>query len=182
MLLLAYIAQQSLNIYVIYADYRFHWTARTVGLSLAVVGIIAGIYGVLLVKQVVAKAGERGSILIGLAGGAAGFLMFGMSKTGLLLFLGIPVFNLINLVWPSAQSLMTHEIPPSEQGQLQGAVNSLRGIAGLIGPGLFAYAFSRVIGPSAVIDLPGIPFFVASTLLLASMVFAERATRPARNP
>ncbi len=53
-LLLGYIAQQALmNVYVIYADYRFHWTDRTVGLSLATVGIFAGIYGALVVKRVV---------------------------------------------------------------------------------------------------------------------------------
>src|SRR3984893_6201823 len=50
-LLLGYIAQQSLmNVYVIYADYRYHWTDRTVGLLLATIGICTAIYGALLVK------------------------------------------------------------------------------------------------------------------------------------
>ena len=45
-LLLGYIAQQVLmNVYVIYADYRYHWTDRTVGFSLALVGICTIIYG-----------------------------------------------------------------------------------------------------------------------------------------
>src|SRR5271155_4926118 len=83
LLLLGYIAQQSLmNVYVIYADYRYHWTDRTVGLSLAVVGIFSGLYGALLVKPVVAWIGERRAMVLGYLGGAAGYAIFGLSATG----------------------------------------------------------------------------------------------------
>src|SRR5271155_4607630 len=82
-LLLGYIAQQVLmNVYVIYADYRYRWTDRTVGFSLAVVGICTIVYGALLVKPVVAKIGERGAMTIGLIGGALGYSMIGSSRTG----------------------------------------------------------------------------------------------------
>jgi DHA1 family tetracycline resistance protein-like MFS transporter len=72
---------------------------------------------------------------------------------------------------------MSHETSPSEQGQLQGAINSLRGISGIIGPGLFTYIFSKSIGDHAVISLPGMPFYVAASMLLAGLVVAEFATR-----
>jgi DHA1 family tetracycline resistance protein-like MFS transporter len=98
--------------------------------------------------------------------------MFGLSKTGILFWLGIPLLNLISLAWPAAQSLMSHEVTPAEQGQLQGAINSLRGMAGLIGPGLFTYIFSKSIGENAVIPLPGTPFYVAAALIVASMMMA----------
>ena len=94
-LLLGYIAQQSLmNVYVIYADYRYHWTDRTVGFSLAIIGICTAIYGSLLVKPVVAKIKERGAITIGLIGGALGYTFFGLSKTGILFWFGIPLLNM----------------------------------------------------------------------------------------
>jgi DHA1 family tetracycline resistance protein-like MFS transporter len=170
LLLLGYIAQQSLmNVYVIYADYRYHWTDRTVGLSLALVGIFSGFYGALLVKPVVAWLGERKAMVLGFAGGAVGYMMFGLSTTGVLLWMAIPFLNLMSFTWPSAQSLMSHEIGPSEQGQLQGAVNSLRGIAGLLGPGLFTYIFSKSIGAGAPVHLPGMPFFVAAGMLVAGL-------------
>ncbi len=170
-LLLAYIAQQSLmNVYVLYADYRFHWTDRTVGLSLAAVGIFSGVYGGVLVKRLVKAAGERASILLGLLLGMAGFCMFGLSKTGLLLWFGIPVMNGMSFVWPAAQSMMTRGAAANEQGQLQGAIHSLRGISGLIGPGLFTYVFSKSIGASAWVHLPGSPFFLASALLALALV------------
>ena len=55
-------------------------TDRTVGFSLAVVGICTIVYGALLVKPVVAKIGERGAITLGLIGGALGYSMIGLSR------------------------------------------------------------------------------------------------------
>jgi MFS transporter, DHA1 family, tetracycline resistance protein len=177
-LLIGYIAQQSLmNVYVIYADYRYHWTNRTVGFSLATIGICTAIYGGLLIKPVVAKIGERGAITIGLIGGAIGYSMFGFSKTGLLFWLGIPFLNMMSFTWPATQSLLSRKTSPSEQGQLQGAINSLRGIAGLLGPSLFTYIFSKSIGVGAILHLPGAPFYAAATMLLIALVIAQRATR-----
>ncbi len=173
-LLLGYVAQQSLmNVYVIYADYRYGWTNRTVGLSLAVIGICSALYGGLLVKPIVARLGEIRTITIGLIGGALGYTAFGLSRTGLLFWFGIPLLNMMSLTWPSAQSVLSHKTSPSEQGQLQGAINSLRGIAGLIGPGIFTWIFSKSIGADALIHLPGSPFFFAAALLLLSLVLAQ---------
>ena len=80
-LLMGYISQQSLQqVYVIYADTRFGWTNRTVGLSLAVVGIFQGLYGVFLVKPALAKLGERRAMIFGYIGGICGYFLFGFTK------------------------------------------------------------------------------------------------------
>ena len=179
-LVLGYLSQQSLmNVYVLYADYRFHWTDRSVGLSLAAVGIFSGLYGAVLVKPLVAKIGERTALSLGLLGGTAGYMMLGLSKTGLLLLCGIPVLNLMSVAWPSAQSIMSREVKPSEQGQMQGAIQSLRGLAGIFGPGLFTYIFSKSIGAGAAIHAPGAAFFVAAGLLLTSLGVAQWVRPPA---
>ncbi len=172
-LLLAYVAQQSLmNVYVLYADYRFGWSDRMVGISLGTVGLFSGLYGGVFVKRVVKAFGERGSILLGLGMGMLGFAMFGLSRTGTLLWLGIPVMNGMSFVWPASQSMMSASAEANEQGQLQGAIHSLRGISGLIGPGLFTFVFARSIGAHAWFHLPGSPFFLASALLAGALLTA----------
>jgi DHA1 family tetracycline resistance protein-like MFS transporter len=174
-LVLGYLAQQSLmNVYVIYTDFRYHWTVQTAGLSLGVVGIFSGLYGALLVRRTVAWLGERKTMAVGLTCGMMGWGMIGASKTGMLVWGAIPVLNLMSLVWPSAQSIMSREVAANEQGQLQGAVNSLRGIAGMVGPGLFTWIFSRTLGVS-----PGMAFYVAAGILGVSLVVAE-VVRPER--
>jgi DHA1 family tetracycline resistance protein-like MFS transporter len=168
-LVLGYLAQQSLmNVYVIYTDFRYHWTVQTAGLSLGVVGIFSGLYGALLVRRTVAWLGERKTMAVGLTCGMMGWGMMGASKTGMLVWGAIPVLNLMSLVWPSAQSIMSREVAANEQGQLQGAVNSLRGIAGMAGPGLFTWIFAKTLGFA-----PGMAFFVAAGILLVSLGVSE---------
>jgi DHA1 family tetracycline resistance protein-like MFS transporter len=173
-LVLGYLAQQSLmNVYVLYCDYRFHWSDRSVGLSLGLVALFSGFYGAGLVKPLVKRIGERSALTFGLIGGAIGYIMFGLSHTGLLLLLGIPILNLMSVGWPSAQSIMSRECKPNEQGQMQGAVQSLRGLAGIFGPVMFTWVFSQTYGPTALLHLPGAAFFLASALLLTSVCVAQ---------
>jgi DHA1 family tetracycline resistance protein-like MFS transporter len=101
--------------------------------------------------------------------------MFGLSKTGVLFWCGIPLLNMMSFAWPGAQSLLSRKTSPSEQGQLQGAINSLRGIAGLIGPGIFTYIFSKSIGVG--IRIPGAPFYTAAAMLLVALALAQYSAR-----
>ena len=78
----------------------------------------------------------------------------------------------------SAQQIMTRRVEPSAQGQLQGANSSLRGVAGLIGPGLFTLTFARAIDPGRAAQMPGAPFVLASALVAGAVVVAWRSTRP----
>jgi len=73
---------------------------------------------------------------------------------------------------------MTRHVGASEQGQLQGANGSVRGITELIGPGLFTQCFAVFIAANAPLQLPGAPFLLASLLLAAALLTAWRVTRP----
>ncbi len=86
-----------------------------------------------------------------------------------LFLIGVPLQALWGLDGPAAQGLMTRRVDASEQGQLQGALSSLRGIAGLIGPGLFTLTFAHFIGPGSGLQLPGAPFLLAAALLASAL-------------
>ena len=115
-------------------------------------------------------------MIAGFLGASIGYMFFGLSRTGVLFWIGIPLLNLMSLAWPAAQSIMSRSIGPSEQGQLQGAINSLRGISGLIGPGLFTWIFSKSIGPHPLIRAPGMPFYTASAMLVLALLLAVSIT------
>jgi MFS transporter, DHA1 family, tetracycline resistance protein len=90
--------------------------------------------------------------------------------------LGVPGTALYGLANPALQSLMTREVGPSEQGQLQGANGSMNGIANMTAPILFTQVFALAIGRYEDRHLPGAPFILGALLLVAAGVVGWRAT------
>ncbi len=179
---LYFLAHQALPaVFVLYGNYRYGWDERMVGLTLAGVGVCSAVVGGLLVRPVVRHFGERRSLMVGLLCGAAGFAIFGLAPTGWIFWIGIPVMALFGLASPAVQALMSRQVPPGEQGRLQGANSSLMGFAGLIGPFLFTATFAHFISPSAW-RLPGAPFLLAAVLLALAIPLASAVARPSGGP
>ena len=156
--------------------HRYGWDERTVGLTMAGVGIAAIAVQGGVIGPAVKRFGERRALVAGLGFGAAGFAVFGLAPTGPVFWLGIPLMALWGLANPSAQGLMSRRIGPQEQGQLQGANASLMGVANLIGPGLFTLTFAFAIGAAKDWGLPGAPHLLAAMLLGLAIVVALRVT------
>jgi DHA1 family tetracycline resistance protein-like MFS transporter len=159
--------------------YRYGWTERTVGLTMAGVGVAAVVVQGGITARAVKQFGERRTLIAGLAFGVAGFAIFGLAPTGPVFWLGIPVMALWGLVSPASQGLMSRRIGPQQQGQLQGANASLMGVANLIGPGLFTLTFAFAIGTAKDWGLPGAPYLLAAGLLAMAILVALRAMRSA---
>jgi len=175
---LYYLAHQVLqSVMVLYVGYRYNWNARTVGLTLAVIGIGSVIVQGGLVRPVVARIGDRRALFTGLVFGTLGFAAWGLAPTGVLFLAAIPLGSLMGFYGPAAQGLMTHRVSASEQGQLQGANSSVQGIAGLVGPGIFTWTFARFIRPDSAWQLPGAPFLLGSLVLVTALLIALRVTR-----
>ena len=84
-------------------------------------------------------------------------------------WIGVPVMALWGIATPSLQTIMTRCVSPTEQGRLQGALASLVGLASLIGPTVFTETFAAAVRDQARWHLPGAPFYLAATLILAAM-------------
>jgi DHA1 family tetracycline resistance protein-like MFS transporter len=165
---------------VLYMYYRFGWDTRAVGLLLAGVGISSLLVQGLLVKPAVKLLKERGAIVVGLTFGAAGFAIYGLAPTGLIMWIGVPVMALWGIATPSLQAIMTRLVEPTEQGRLQGSLASLQGMASLIGPTVFTQIFAASISMRADWLLPGAAFLTSALLVLLAMVLAWRTTQPPR--
>lgn len=159
------------SIFVLYAGYRYHWGTDLVGLTLLLTGVLGLIVQTLLVGPVVKRIGERGALLLGTFGGAAGFLCYSLAPTGLAYIAAAPVFALSNFLNPGLQGLMTRRVGPQEQGQLQGANQSLQGIASILGPIIYGETFAWAIRHASA---PGLPIMIASALLFAAFLLAYR--------
>ncbi|MBR0776167.1 TCR/Tet family MFS transporter [Bradyrhizobium diazoefficiens] len=160
--------------FVLYATYRYGWDSKTVGLTLAMVGICAMLVQGLCIGPIVRLLGERRALVMGLCCGAIGFVIFGVAPTGPLSWLGIPVMSLWGVSGAALQSLTTRLVAADQQGQLQGATSSVQSVSQLVGPFLFTLTFAYFIGASAPWHLPGAPFLLAAMLMVVSIVIAIR--------
>jgi DHA1 family tetracycline resistance protein-like MFS transporter len=177
---LSYLAHESLpSVFVLYTDYRYRWTAGMVGTALATIGVCSTIVSASLIGPIVKRLGARRALLAGYAFGLIAFAVFGLAPTGRVLLAGLPFVSLWAIANASMQSLMSRRVSPREQGQLQGAIGSLRGVSGLVGPVLFTQTFAAAIRDSSI---PGAPYLLASALLGLAIMLSWRATRAGAEP
>ncbi len=180
---LVYLAHYVLQtVFVLYADFRYGWGTQAVGLVLMLVGTCDGAVQAFLTGKLAPRFGERRVLLAGMIFGIGAFILMGAASVGWVFLIGIPLMALWGLANPPMQAIMTHEVDPSEQGRLQGAVTSLGSFAGIFGPYLFAQIFASSIAPDARIHLPGLAFAVAALLLLIGVIIAARVTRALHGP
>lgn len=161
--------------YVIYAMYRYGWDEKTVGVTLAMVGVCSMIVQGGAIGPTIKRFGERTTLLIGLVFGMLGFLVTAVAPTGQLSWLGIPLLALWGLAGPATQGLMTRLVDPTQQGQLQGANSSVQSVSQLLGPGLFTLTFATFIGGGY--NVPGAPFYLATLLMLAALAIGTQVLR-----
>ncbi|MCR5880744.1 MFS transporter [Phenylobacterium sp. J367] len=67
------------TIFVLYASNRYGWTLAQTGAALALTGVCNIVVQGLLVKPIVARIGEWGAVLLGLAAGGLGFVIYGLA-------------------------------------------------------------------------------------------------------
>jgi MFS transporter, DHA1 family, tetracycline resistance protein len=165
------------SIAVLYMLYRYGWDQRTIGLTMASVGVASIIVQGSVVGAVTKRIGERAALIVGLMFGVLGFIVFGLAQSGTAFWLGIPLLALWGLESPACLSLMSRLVGETEQGRLQGANSSVTGIANLFGPALFTQVFAFAIAPGRDLHVPGAPFLIATLLLALSGFVAWRVTR-----
>jgi len=157
-------------VFVLYAAWRYNWGPREVGLLLAMVGVLDMLVQGVLVGPVVKRLGDRTTMVLGLFGGTIGVAAMGWAPDGLWFIAAMLPNALWGLAMPTLQSLMTRRVGEDEQGQLQGANMSVASIAGVMSPLFFGWVYSVSVGEHALIQMPGLAFYLAAVALLLAAI------------
>jgi len=157
-------------ILVLYAMHRYGWGPREVGLLLAGVGLVDMVMQGVVIGPVTKRLGDRPTMILGLFGGAFGMAMMGWAPTGWWFALAMLPNSLWGLAMPTLQALMTRRVGDDEQGQLQGANNSVASIAGVASPLFFGWIYSLSVGSDALLSQPGLAFYLAGGVLALAAV------------
>jgi len=166
--------------WVLYTMYRFQWSELQVGLSLAAVGIMSVIVSGGLTGRVIARWRERRTLIGGLLISAGSFVAYGLATQGWMLYATIVAGSLGAVAGPAMQALITARVAADEQGAIQGALSSVRGVTGILAPLLATSLFGYFTSPAAPVHVPGAAFLLSALLLGAALGMAIRTLRASR--
>ncbi len=160
-----------------FTAYRFEWTPKTIGISLAVVGFLVALVQAGLIRIITPKIGNERCIYYGLLLYAIGMFLFAAANQSWMMFVFLIPYCLGGIAGPALQATISGHVPPNAQGELQGSLTSLMSLTSIIGPlvmtNLFAY-FTSATAPALV---PGAPFILGGILMLASSVVAYKSLK-----
>lgn len=163
------------SLWVLYTGARYGWGSKQVGISLALVGLLAAVVQGGLAARILKMIGERKGVHVGLLAMAVAMALYGSATDGWMIFGIIFIGSAAGIGSPALQSLISRAVPGDEQGAVQGALNSITSIAGIVGPLLWTAMFSWSIAPERIQQVPGLPFYFAGVLSLVAMALAVRA-------
>lgn len=164
--------------------YRFNWSEKMVGISLAVVGVLVGAVQAGLTRVINPKIGNEKSIYLGLSLYALGLVLFAFATQGWMMFAFLIPYCLGGICGPSLQSVISGHVPPNQQGELQGALTSLMSLTTIVGPLIMNGTFAYFTSAQAPFYFPGMHFLIGAVCMTLSVVIIYKVlTREKReNP
>lgn len=170
------LAQRGLeNVWVYFTGYRYGWDELTNGLALGLVGIMAIIVQGGLVRPIIKRIGERKAVLFGMCIATFAFMGYTFAFQGWMVYCVIIFGSIGGVAGPAIQSIVARSVDPSEQGQMQGAITSLRSVTSIFAPLIFTTGLFRYFTSEAItVKRPGMPFFVGGLCQLVALFIAYR--------
>ena len=176
-LVLIYIAGHAVqSTWPYYTKELFDWNPAWIGYSLTFVGIMVALVQGVLIRWLIPVLGQNNAVFIGLFLYAVGFLLFGLVTQEWMIFAFTVVYTLGGIAGPALQGIMSNEVPPSAQGELQGGLTSLISVTSIIGPPLMTTIFYYFTSTNPLeVYMPGAPFFLGAILTVISLLLSYRA-------
>lgn len=175
-LMLIYIAAHAIQSnWSYYTMEKFNWGPAMIGISLAVVGLLIAIVQGGLIRVIIPAWGQKNSLYAGLAFYSMGFFLLALATESWMMFAFLIPYCLGGIAGPALQGIISGQVPPNEQGELQGALTSLMSVTSIIGPLLMTQLFAAFTGASNPYYFPGAPLVMGGILTLISLLMARRA-------
>lgn len=167
--------------WVYFTKYQFEWSTFTVGISLALVGALAGLVQAVLAQKAADRLGLNQSIIIGFAMYTIGMFLFAFASASWMMFVFLIPYCLGGIGMPNLQALLTSHVPVDEQGELQGGLTSIMSLTTIIGPVMMTGIFYHFTTEAAPFHFPGSAFFLGGIFMFISFLIAYFFLRNKRN-
>ena len=157
--------------------YQFGWDEKMVGISLGVVGLLVGLVQGGLIRFTNPVLGNKKSIFIGMSLYCLGMFLFATASQSWMMFVFLIPYCLGGISGPALQSVISGQVPASEQGEIQGTMTSLVSASSIIGPVMMSSVFYYFTHKSAPFQFAGAPFVLGGFLMLVSLLIAYRSLK-----
>jgi DHA1 family tetracycline resistance protein-like MFS transporter len=115
---------------------------------------------------------ERKTAMAGLLFTCAAYLCFAFTSWQGGLVIGIILLAIGSIAETALMGILSNSVPVSEQGELQGSLGCLKGIATFVAPLLMAGSFAAFTGKTGPYYFPGMPFLIAAAAVMLSLLFS----------
>lgn len=149
---------------------RFGWDPRMIGLSLASFGVAIAVVQGGLIRIILARLGERMTVLYGFVFNALAFLALATVTNGTVALILTPLTALGAVVTPALQGIMSRTAGDDQQGELQGVISSVMAVAMIVSPLVMTQIFAAFTREGAETFMPGAPFLLSMVLMGACLL------------
>ncbi len=173
-ILLIYLAGHAVqSTWSYYTKEKFLWSPADIGYSLGAVGLLVAVVQGGLIRIIIPKIGQARSVYFGLALYALGFFLFGIADKSWMMYAFLIPYCLGGIAGPALQGIMSSQVSPSEQGELQGALTSLMSLTTIFGPLIMMSIFTTFSQPGTDYYFPGAAMIAGAFLTVISAFLAR---------
>lgn len=173
-IVLLYMASHAIqSTWSFYTEFKFDWKGWHIGWSLAFVGLLVAIVQGGLIRFIIPKLGERRSVYVGVFLNAIGLILLGLATEGWMMYVFLIPYCLGGITGPALQGIMSKQVPPNEQGELQGSLTSLISITSIFGPILMSELFYYFSKPNPIGYFPGAAMLTGAVFMIISALMAR---------
>ncbi len=177
-LVLLYISSHAVQSnWVYFTQEKFDWDIKLVGYSLAFVGFIFVIIQGGLIRVIIPALGQERSVYVGLFLSSSGYVLYALATNTIMMFGFTIVYCLGSIAGPALQGIISTQVPPDEQGELQGGLSSLQAMTSIVGPIVMMGLFRIFTAESNPIYFPEISMILGAILTLTGAILARRSLK-----
>jgi len=153
---------------------QFGWSPAMIGGSLALFGAAMAVVQGGLIRPVLHRFAERGTVLIGFVCSITTFGLIATVTWGSAILILTPPAALAGVIPPALQALMSARVTPERQGALQGLLTSASALAMVVAPLVMTSVFAAFTSTSTPVYFAGAPFVLSMILSVVALVLFRR--------
>lgn len=157
-----------------YTIKKFEWDEKMVGISMSVIGLFTAIIQGGLIRIIIPKLGQERGVYVGLALYSIGFILFAFASQGWMMFLFLVPYCFGSIAGPSLQTIISTQVAPNAQGELQSGLTSLMSASAVISPLMMSGIFAYFTSANAPILFPGAAMLTGAFLTCIAALLAFR--------